>query len=116
MARKIDLPALWKKSVKDVHKAMDLYDSAGVRHFSLLRSGLRKTETAPCGDSIAGHFSKNVRSGAPPVCWSQRSKANPTLHFDVAHPPKSQRAANGTAWLSRRAVAAKRFQPSFRRH
>jgi len=36
-----------------------------VRHFSLLRSGLRKTETAPCGDSIAGHFSKSVRSGAP---------------------------------------------------
>ena len=32
---------------------------------SLLRSGLRGTETAPCGDSIAGHFSKSVRSGAP---------------------------------------------------
>jgi hypothetical protein len=41
--------------------------SAGVRHFSLLRSGLRRTETAPCGDSIAGHFSKSVRSGAPPA-------------------------------------------------
>jgi hypothetical protein len=38
-----------------------------VRHFSLLRSGLRGAETAPCADSIAGHFSKSVRSGAPPV-------------------------------------------------
>src|SRR3979490_1030531 len=59
--------------------------SSWVRHFSLLRSGLRRTEPAPCGDSIAGHpsaiplgfargfgktgqaFSKSVRSGAPTV-------------------------------------------------
>jgi hypothetical protein len=33
MARKIDLPALRKKSIKDVRKAMEFYDSAGALEY-----------------------------------------------------------------------------------
>ena len=73
--------------------------SAGgrVRHFSLLRSGLRRTETAPCGDSHRGPpsaiplgfargfgkagqaFSKSVRSGAPQLV-SPNDQRQPELH------------------------------------
>jgi hypothetical protein len=43
---------------------------------------VREKDGAP-GDSIAGHFSKSVRSGAPPLCFGQCSKAKPRYTFPV---------------------------------
>jgi len=83
------------------------YFSGRVRHFSLLRSGLRKTETAPCGDSIAGHFSKSVRSGAPPVILIDVEKRTRVMFpVKVAHPPTRRAARDG--WPSIREKALSR--------
>src|SRR6266403_787262 len=73
-------------SLASVRSISCLWPIGRVRHFSLLRSGLRRTETAPCGDNIAGHFSKSVRSGAPPVCVIANVLKKPNYTLGVSGP------------------------------